>query len=237
MALPSRPYDEDCFLTFQSKLHEYTVRPNKRDEQAPRPFVLRSKLEKWLKDPVEENAATLLEAVYNAWHQPTPPIKIGTIVENCLITFCILIELKLGELIYCFQRCGILDAKLPIKLSELEEDVLNSLMNYGMASADARARAPDLARSFDREQWKYCAVRFKMGNRQNYESRRIFPYIDRKLITEKGATANLYEVAIPDGFLDKSLKDMAPAPAPHSLFPDLGLVRASLAVSLPRAHQ
>ena len=233
MRLAPQPQDDPCFQRFRSKLHEFTVRPKSRDDWEARSFVLIDKLEKWLKSKADTssglNGAILLEAVYTK--RDVQPINYVQMVEGelkCLLTFCILLELRQGDLLYAFSRSGrIVDKLLPMDLYSLglkvEECINSQHISY------APHESAQLAREFDKLQWKYFAVVFGLGHRRDWEPFRILPFVDRQLITDKGGTANVYEVAVPECFVDRSLRIAAGASMrPHPKFEDLGPVPHSL---------
>jgi hypothetical protein len=224
----TRSHIDDCFEVFRVKLEECTIKPQPRPHWIPRNFILRSDLRDWLSSPDKSGdspTAILLDAVYKDWTQGDVPIRTGAVIERCLFTFCILLELKLGDLIHTFDRAGILDSQLPRKLVDLEPDIATALKHHGLLPAEAKTQAKDLANRFDQKQWKYFAVRFQDGRRfQESNRRRRFPFIDRRLITDKGGFADVFEVAIPGSFLDTALKKKSPQPLVHPQFPQLGPV-------------
>jgi hypothetical protein len=228
----SATVEPDHIHLFDAKLAELTIQPVQREGWTPKSFILRDKLRKWLNAPADKsspdsNAAVLLASAYEVWQQPAPPITIQQVVGpgimKCLTTFCILLEMRQGQLLHHFRRCWIVDARLPMMLTDLQARIVEVLKAVSYTSSDIEHVSWDLAQKFNEKQWKYCAIRLKAGRKTDYLSPEyILPFVDRKLITDKGATAKVYEVGVPEYFLDDILKERSPRPAPHPDLPQLG---------------
>jgi hypothetical protein len=164
-----------------------------------------------------------------------PPINVHQITQGAseaLLTLCILLELKQGSLLHHFHQCEIVDQRLPLGLTELQDSVENALKSAGYSGIDATQEASNLAKRFDEEQWKYLAPTFTLDQGAQYLSPCVLPFIDRRLITSKGATAKVYEIAVPEYFVDEDLRQSSPPASPHPDFPKIGPVRLVPAVRL-----
>ena len=226
---PSAPEEpvEECFKTFQHKLQEYTVQPKARSDWTPQPFVLTAKLTEWLVATVDgrqdSNIAILIDAVHkDCIKLPKPPDRKGG-KKKCLLTFCILLELQQGHLLDCFLRSNIYDETLPLRLNHLEDKLQGALEHFAPNNT-TNAPAHDLAVRFDKVQWKYFPVELGYGDENDFLRPRVFPFVDQQLITQKGGTAEVFEVAVPEAYVDKELMALSPTKTPHPDFPGLGPV-------------
>lgn len=169
-----------------------------------RKYVLVSKLKLWLAAPGVDNttqARRLLEFAYGrrSPNRPRTPISSKELFHSrygCVLVFCILLELGCGYLIDQFLGRGIYDDLLPIDLRPLREKT--AAMGMGN-NADA------LAEDFNRLQWQFCPVILEMRVGPKLGSDHILPFYKKEKINEKGGTAQLWQIEVPEEFIGPNL--------------------------------
>lgn len=197
---------------FKTQLEQYTVVG--KCEPA---YILTEKLKTWLKSKTGSgrNETTqverLLDATYSSSGRPGADVSLPVTIEefcsgqNCsLLVFSILLELRYGHLVDLFQPEGIVDRNIPVKyLDALKDQVKDISEQHGI---------PDLAERFYEMQWRFCAAQLRLRDRQNYVPNHIIPIIDRQEISKKkGATAEVYQIIIPEEFVEDRLREFVPA--------------------------
>ena len=217
---------EKLYQAFKSKVDECTVRPKIIGaDTIPnvwplQDFVLKSQLRAWLKSPTTDTAELgypttticeeLLTAAYAPRALPYEEISIREIFHpqsrGCTFTFCILLELRVGALIHEFREKHITDSKLPMQLPMLERrihDVLESSKSY-QASLTHKWDAKDLARDFERLQWKYSAEKLPFNDSETIHG--ALPVAQMQLITDKGGfSSSVFEIAVPEEYVHGDL--------------------------------
>lgn len=195
------PFDHDPIAAFNAVLANHT-----KKAACGRSYVLVSKLRLWLKSNVPsggENrtqASRLLAYAYRSWdNKPSLPITPEALTDShneCLLIFCILLELDRGHLIHRFCRRNRLDKHLPIPLQSLRDT----------AAKISSSNLNELADGFNNLQWKYCPAIFDMGMGREFQEEQVLPFCKKEAINEKGATAQLWQVEIPEEFVGLKLR-------------------------------
>lgn len=170
-----------------------------------RDYVLVTKLKLWLESKVapgagdRTQASRLLEFAYRRRsHRPGLPITREVLSDShngCLLVFCILLELDRGHLIDEFWSQGIWDKHLPIDLHSL----LKKAATITTSDSDA------LANGFNNLQWKFCPASFEMTWRRKLVAEHILPFYKKEKINEKGFTAQLWQIEVPEEFIGPNL--------------------------------
>jgi hypothetical protein len=186
---------------FKATLRNCTVQAACR-----RSYIRTSKLTEWLKGRVGSNsqASLLLEAAYRRREQPNPPVSSEEISSGgncCLLVFSILLELGLGELIDRFQRLSIVDRRLPIDRQTLQTEL--QAMETG---PNQLPDAASLAEQFDSMQWRYCPAMFEFRVGLDHGHNKVIPFVKKETINNKGGTAQLWQVAVQEEFLDDKMR-------------------------------
>jgi hypothetical protein len=113
-----------------------------------------------------------------------------------LLVFSILYDIGEPSLIQIFQRSGLRDTKLPITLWELENKLKQALV----------PNATLVAGKFNERQWAFCPARFDWSSTFNCEKSTILPICRRGILTKKGGTALLWQIAVQEEFVGPSLR-------------------------------
>jgi hypothetical protein len=195
---------------FQATLKRLTVVPivqvdDQKRKAVERQFILTKQLEKSLNEKVPSGgyrfAEELLVCVYEK--EDPIPIKIERLLashkRSCLLTFCILLELGQGNLLHQFVRHDVCDKALPLDLKALRQ-ILEKFQPAGSS---------DLAEAFDNKQWKYFPAFLESDLSGSWHSQRILPFCDRELINDKGSTAEIHQIAVPEEYVDDQLSKFA----------------------------
>ena len=186
---------------FTNKLREYTTKG-----VCGRPFVFVERLIQWLKSDGGaggSQASRLLAAAYPKADPTFLPITTEQLcdrAEGCLLIFSILLQLDWGDLIDEFWRREKVDKNLPIDLNWLR----NTFKELRLPKFDA----DELAFRFDYFQWKYCPARFDLNKGWTFIPKRIIPICRRVEINQKGGTAQLWEIEVPEEFVGKKLREV-----------------------------
>ena len=193
MASPTLPSAVTCLLEeFSCQLRARTV----KNEQG-QPCVLVEKLKKWLRavsndGPVGDRRSTsrfesLLHAAYyrERQHHTGPPVVPGRL-EDGIVVFCILLELKRGNLIDLFLSHNVVDSKLPES-----EDRLNEILQRAGTPG-----ATTIATEFHQVQKQFTIRKFARDLGAVYEPDEILPIAKRKIRSKKGATAEIYSIYV-----------------------------------------
>lgn len=159
----------------------------------------------WMRrrDSGQPNAIALLAEVQSRDLHQIYHITLRDLDEpNCLVVFAILLEIGYGELIGTFQRCGITDNMLET----------NPLHNREVLETDLGERndrdPKDIIRRFEERRFSYRDLRLTYNMRKIFRDksgRCIMPYCKREAVNEKGGTARMWQVLVPDAFIHKDL--------------------------------
>ena len=167
-----------------------------------REFILITKLKQWLKCDSPIPGKTWLGLLL-----PTEPTQLEPSVSermlthsNALITFCILLNLSRTKYLETFIRVNFVDSKLPIYLSALRSELNDAQID----------EAEFLAESFAKEQWKFCPATFELEGTDNYIQNWILPITNYEPINEKGGTADLWQIEVPEDFVGETLRAEVP---------------------------
>lgn len=150
------------------------------------------------------NGGLLLEAVYEAARKPSSelflPIEWKQISnDNCIIMFGLLTVLGYGHLIDEFARHGIQDY-----LRKAGFIIEKHMLNCHFQSPDSLR---DFMIAFERRRWEFSPVEFGLGMDIVLDDKRcVLPFCHKQRINHKGATAELFEVAVEKDFVQESLR-------------------------------
>lgn len=148
---------------------------------------------------VRENVRSLIDATHTQhrideiYIQATPEMIIRD-RDPCIVTFCILLEIGQGHLIYGVQREGIADAKLPIAPGLLEETFMRIDEHHGAV----------FAQRFHEAQWKYCPLIFDSNIDKNFPAEQVFP-ICRKREIGRGGQARVFQILVQEEYVTPNL--------------------------------
>ena len=184
---------------FQDKLKDCT-----RQAACGRPFVLVGKLQDWLRSPVKPggkvtHAERLLDDAYYS-RKMRLPISYEQFQPGdncCLLVFCILQRIGCGAAISYFSRYGKVDKLLPLR-----QDTVDDMLEK------AKILDKHLRSSFFEQQYLFCPARLDLRRTQDWGDRTVVPICERNLITSKGGTAKLYQIAVPEEFVGSTLRDL-----------------------------
>ena len=187
---------------FQHKVQECT-----KKAACGRPFVLVGKLQDWLRSPVEPGVKTthaerLLDVAYpsrasRGLRLPISPHQFQPGDDCCLLVFCILQRIGCGAAISQVSEWGNVDKLLPLRRDAVDE------MFEKANIMDIHLRS-----SFFEQQYLFCPARFDLRRTQKWAEERVVPICEKNLITSKGGTAKLYQIAVPEEFVGASLRDL-----------------------------
>jgi hypothetical protein len=147
------------------------------------------------------NADRLLREVFNRSQARVfiPNIDFDT-VDRCYLVFSILLEIGHGDLIDYFRELIKTDQTLDsahFQYKYLEKDLISAKVG----------NAKDIIDRFDNVRWSYLPPKFKLGFDGRFHDRRqILPFCKREPITEKGGTAQLWQVAIEEDHVQQDLR-------------------------------
>mgnify|MGYP001581328653 FL=1 len=74
------------------------------------------------------------------------------------------------------------------------------------AAKISMSNADELVDGFDKLQWKFCPAIFEMGMGREFQENEILPFCKKEKINEKGATAELWQIEIPEEFVGPKLR-------------------------------
>ncbi|KFY94147.1 hypothetical protein V500_03400 [Pseudogymnoascus sp. VKM F-4518 (FW-2643)] len=195
------PFDGDPIADFKAVLASHTKKAT-----CGRSYVLVSKLRLWLKSNVpsggedRNQASRLLAYAYRSReNKPSLPITPEVLTDShneCLLVFCILLELGRGHLVHRFYRRNKLDKHLPIPLESLRDT----------AAKISMSNLNEFVEGFDKLQWKFCPAIFEMGMGREFQENEVLPFCKKEEINKKGATAQLWQIEIPEEFVGLKLR-------------------------------
>jgi hypothetical protein len=141
------------------------------------------------------NAALLLKEVFDHSSRVMPPLTIS----HDLLVFSALVEIDRGDLVKVFQE-QINDTTL-WQADYYFSNVRDGLKRGFIKDSDL------VIKQFDAVRWSYCPPTFSLGIHKNfYGGKWILPFCRRKEITEKGGTAQLWQVAIQQEHVQEDLR-------------------------------
>lgn len=208
---------------FCNRLEAFTLEALHR-----RHFVLTITLQQWLRSTVPNTTYSQIEGLLQeAYHdrreiKPSLPVTSESVSRDSLLVFSILLEIGYGHLIDRFRDHSFVDRNLPIHDAKLR----SWLQTEEIADFD-KADRDTVANLFDKAQWKFCAPHFHLDDAFTYPHQRILPIHRRKRINDKGGTAQLWEIEVPEEFVGESLKPQVENSCYNSLG-QYGKVSASL---------
>ena len=126
-----------------------------------------------------------------------PTIEPTALLNECPLTFCILVELQHGHVIDEFHRHHLTD----LNLRTMESGQLRATIENSLKIEDAAS----LAKSFDKLRWKYFVPKFDLRQAENYSENCILPITKRAEI-KTGGTATLYRIEILEEFVGEDLR-------------------------------
>lgn len=158
----------------------------------------------------QTNAAALLSAAQDNYpyyrHEPSRPkaSDLGKGGRDCYIVFAILLNLNHGFMIHTFQRFGITDGNL-------RNETLPSLDALKLNLQGHVQDVDKLISDFDNMRFMFQRVSMDLNMSAVYldsqQGRWISPFCRRKLINNKGGTAQVWEVSVQDKLLSPELKE------------------------------
>ncbi|KAI8951168.1 hypothetical protein F4801DRAFT_578708 [Xylaria longipes] len=149
------------------------------------------------------NGGLLLDDVYEAPQKPSSEFRpvewMQLSNDNCIILFGLLIVLGYGHLIDEFRRHSIQDYLR--QTGDIIEQ--HMLKDHFESSTSLRKFMND----FERRRWEFSPVEFDLAMDIILKDRRcVLPFCHKQRINHKGATAELYEVAVEEDFVQESLR-------------------------------
>ncbi|KAI1427718.1 kinase-like domain-containing protein [Xylaria sp. FL1777] len=152
------------------------------------------------------NGSLLLEHVYEAARNPLPlfcPVEWEQISDgNYIIMFSFLVDLGYGHLIDVFRRFTVQDNYLHRRGNIIKEDMLK-------LSFKDSAELQSFMVIFESRRWEFCPVEFYQDIDIDLDDGlRVLPFCRRQRITHKGVTADLYEVAVEEDFVNENLREI-----------------------------
>jgi hypothetical protein len=142
------------------------------------------------------NADLLLKEVFDYSTRGIPPRTIS----HSELVFSALVEINRGDLVKVFQE-PINDATL-WQADYHYSNLRDGLKRVGIKDFDS------VIKQFDAVRWSYCPPTFRLGIHKHFNGGRwILPFCRRKEITEKGGTAQLWQVAIQQEHIEEDLRN------------------------------
>jgi hypothetical protein len=190
--------------TFRKKREEFTVTPHCSEcTGCGRPYIQVEKLRNWLKEKCPKDtdqtwADMCLDVANQGHHAGSLSLSdINAAGRECLLVFSILCKIGAPYLIQDFQRWGLTDTKLPITLLDLENELKSGSID----------NATHLAKKFDESQWAFCPPRFDWSSTFACKKPTILPICRRGILSNKGGTALLWQIAVQEEFVGSSLRE------------------------------
>lgn len=186
--------------TFRKKREEFTVTPHCSEcTGCGRPYIQVEKLRDWLKEKHTDRtwADMCLDEVNQGHNAGSLSLSdINAPGRECLLVFSILCKIGASYLIQHFQRWGLTDTKLPITLLNLENELKSGSID----------NATHLAKKFDESQWAFCPTKFDWSSTFACKKPTILPICRRGILSNKGGTALLWQIAVQEEFVGSSLR-------------------------------
>lgn len=192
-AMNHEPISEE----FKSILHQ-----NTRTAISGQPFVLVEKLQHWLRSPVDRSvthAERLVRVAYKDRPTTFSPITAPHIIFDpgdscCLLVFCILELIGCGSAVDTFHEHQKTDRLLPMRLDTIQQTFRS-----------AKIQDSNKASEFFKLQHRFKPARFEWQMKKKWDSDTVIPICQKNLI-KKGGTAQIYQIDIPEEFVDQSLR-------------------------------
>ena len=224
---------------FKTCLNECTTSTPPPPKACGRPYVRVSKLIRWLESETDlrgdktTQTTRLLDYAYRNRRQQRIPMdrsKLFQAGNPCILVFVILLTMDWGWLVDRFHSSHLTDAKLPIDLATLKikfKDMADrGILKNNNSSPD------ELAELFNRTQWKFCPAKFNGEYDEYWEKDRIIPINKKELISEKGGTAKLWQIAVLEDFVGPELRRLVPHARYDDKKDELGPVSRAIPKSL-----
>ena len=191
------------------KEFEDVVQKSTEKAECGRNFIRVEKLMEWLKSPsIEPNPRTQIYRLAFAAYRETlvirPPIEESILLNDCPLTFCILVELGHGHLVHEFQRYHLIDRNL----ETMDSSALRSKIERDMTFYDTHSEfeLSGVAERFDKLRWKYFAPKFELRRGEKFPKDCILPIVQKQAI-KNGGTAKLHRIEILEEFVGTSLRE------------------------------
>ena len=207
--LPTHTTDytpSEIFEIFKEKLQQITIKPEcDQCEGCGRSYIQLEKLRHWLKEKSLKRASSTwadlcLQAGSQGYDNGSLSLKdINMPGRESLLVFSILYDMGASGLIEDFQRWEFEDNKLPINVLVLEAKLKEK----------NSAEATLLAEKFDKRQWTFCPAKFDDSRSFDCEKSRIVPICKRGLLSNKGGTSVLWQIAVQEEFVGEKLRQMS----------------------------
>ena len=186
---------------FQTKLQAYTL-----ESLHEKQFVLLPRLIEWLRSSDRTSTSQVQRLLLEAYSEhlkstPELPVTAASVSRNCLLVFSILLDIGHANLIDKFQEHKLVDHKLPINHHQLE----TWLQNQNITGKVTRG-GDEVARLFHDAQWKFCAPSFYTHDANCFPAQQVLPIHRRHTINNKGGTAHLWEIEVPEEFVGEDLR-------------------------------
>lgn len=180
---------------FEQQLKKYT-----RAAWDGQLFVLVESLQEWLRTPQGGSTPLhrLLHSAYEGFRKgplPIPPSVFEPGPHCCLLLFCILKSLGWGHLIDEFS-CENNDESIPLR-----PDNIRNVLKI------AQIEDAEFVNKFDELQHRFRPARFDLRRRRNWNEQMVLPIYQRNPI-KKGGTASLWQIVVPEEFVEKKLREM-----------------------------
>lgn len=177
-------------------------------------------LKKWMLEKAGQQATNLKLLIDFAYSEITNTSidldELTNSINDSLIVFSLLLEHKHGFLMHKFHDHGLNDSRLPFDKNILGELLIKSVSEtHWDASLDSQILST---------QWKYCPVIFDLDMALELPDGAVLPVVQRQRINDKGATAQLWEVSIPEDFVGSKLRQAASSARFSSVSDNLGPV-------------
>lgn len=191
---------------FKAKLTELTVDPQCHEcPGCGSPYIQVERFQTWLKEKCSKRSETTwadqcLDAANQEDAGSLSLSDINAKGSECLLVFSILYDIGAPEQIQYFQRKMLTDSKLPISLLTLQNE-LEQRAGQGTSRPEA-----DLARRFNERQWAFCPARFDWSSSFDCKKRTVLPICKRALLSTKGGTALLWQIAVQEEFVGQLLR-------------------------------
>jgi hypothetical protein len=183
---------------FRQKLKELT-----RKAACGRQYVLVHSLKAWLNDKKHNRVDRLIGEAFSG-NRFDRDLTSFFGIDKALLVFSILIDIDCAQYIDKLLREGIFDGNL--HLEGLKDKIQDCLKRNHVESPDI------IASNFDCKRWSFCPVEFTPRMAHSLPRERVLPIHFRELINDKGATANIWRIEVPEEFVHAALQ----ACVPHS---------------------
>ena len=172
-----------------------------------RDFIRVERLKEWLQNtrlsPIDGQPRRQIDLLAHVaygdrlWNSIYPAIEPSTLMNDCPLTFCILVELQHGHEVNEFHRHHLTD----LNLRTMDSSQLRATIENNMKIKDAAS----LAKSFDELRWKYFVPEFDLRQAENYSKNCILP-ITKRIEIKTGGTAKLYRIEVLEEFVGEKLR-------------------------------